>query len=34
MDVTKLLNIKGINYIQLGEKEVCQQLFDAITYHQ
>ncbi|MBK7492939.1 MAG: toll/interleukin-1 receptor domain-containing protein [Nitrosomonas sp.] len=29
-----LLNIKGINYIQLGEKEVCQQLFDAITYHQ
>lgn len=26
-----LLNIKGIDYIQLGEKEVCNQLFQAIT---
>ena len=27
-----LLNIRGIDYIQLGEKEVCRQLFDAITH--
>jgi len=26
-----LLNTIGIDYIQLGEKEVCSQLFDAIT---
>ncbi len=26
-----LLNIRGIDYIKLGEEEVCRQLFDTIT---